>query len=1367
MDMESDNMPQTAQPPRYIVGIGASAGGLEALEQFFAGIGPNTEMSFVVVQHLSPDYKSVMAELLSRKTSMPVRVIETGMTPEPNTVNLIPPRMNLTIERRTFQLIEKPAPSQLNLPIDIFLKSLAKEYGDRCVAVILSGTGSDGTRGVRAVHEAGGVVVTQSPSSAKFDGMPRSAIASGVTDLIDDVPTITNRLNLMAESGRQALATVSTFDSVSSAQTTSRILQMMSDATGVNFSGYKQSTVGRRIARRMAINHITEIAAYGALVQASQDEKDALFRDLLIGVTRFFRDRETWSALQRLVIRPLVADIPHGGEFRAWVPGCSTGEEAYTLAMLIDEEVRAQRRLLDVKIFATDIDSRAIDTAIRGVFPESVVADIEPERLAEHFKRQGDSFEVKANIRKSVMFASHNVTRDPAFTRLDLISCRNLLIYFEQHLQELALRSFHFGLKPGGALLLGSSESLGTYSDRFTTVDSRLKIFRSGPSTKADFPNRTSPSAPVVARSDVRTASPTNDVSSVARNTLNDRYLPPAVVVDTDFRLLEVFGRTNHILTLKPGVPALRILDMVHPSISRVLASAVPSAIRAGTAMTFHPVVFEDDGPEQSLQVIPLTNQALVVFDAGRIDRHAMSTEANDTDPQPVSVAIDAQVAGQLEQLQRELQVSMADQQALVEELETSNEELQATNEELLAANEELQSSNEELQSVNEELHTVNAEYQQKFVAFEQLTTEMNQLLAATDIGILFLDGNLAIRTFTPTVTNFFPILESDIGRPLNDLALKSSGAELISEIEHVLTGGVPAERLVDTHVGPVLVRILPYESSGQRGVLVTYTDVTEVQRPYDLARRVFDVLPAQVALIDSDGTIRIVNGEWERFGSENGANPSAIGVGSNYLDACTGEDGERMRAGIESVLRGELEIFTMEYPCDTPTEARWFLSRCTTTADHDAVVVIHFDVTAQKQAERLLSVLATQDHLTGVLNRRGFDQQLNIEQSRIRRRGVPAAGVLIDCDDFKQINDQLGLAGGDTVLATVTRRIQGALRPGDTLARIGGDEFVVLIPEVRIAEAEVIAERIRLAVASQPVAVSHRDISLTVSASVVAIDEQIPTLEILLERTRLGLTAGKSNGKNRVIVSGQAPDSVAAMTTYQQEIQALLADERGLVTVGQRIVDLASGTTIGYELLTRTVTPSSMSPLMMFQVAQEMGVLGALDESCLRSALRTAQTLPRANVNLYPSTLLGMSMSNLEGLFSSNPQGSIVVELSEQQIVGDASYLLPFVQLLRSVGVGIAIDDVGFGRTALESLIILEPDVVKIDRTYIAGVWNDRVRQQWLTRLVRAAQSLGADLIAEGVERKQDAAVAAEIGIQFGQGLYFGRPELIDITLP
>lgn len=1348
--------PATQQRSLPLVGIGASAGGLESLEGLFAAMPADTGMVFVVIQHLSPTHRSMMPELLSRVTKMRVRVAADGDELVPNTVNLIPPGQFLTVVEGRLHLEPKPPAPSFTLPIDRFFESMAALGGDDAIAIVLSGTGSDGTRGALALRAAGGLVLVESPSSARFDGMPRSVIDAKAYDLVG---TLAELANFLARIGsmptRLEGAVEPTVDPLL------EILRLLCDTTGVDFENYKRGTVKRRIGRRMNAHGLIDPLDYLTLLGASAEERELLLRELLIRVTSFFRDPEVWDGLVERVIRPLVAEAPERGVLRLWVAACSTGEEAYSLAMVVLDEIEAQGRSLELRVFATDIDREGLELAAQGRYRPSQLAGVSDERRERYFNKSDGAFTVSPQLRRCVMFAHHDVTSDAPFTRLDLVSCRNLFIYLNGDLQSRVLGAFHFALKPGGALMLGASETLSEVDDLFAPIEGGKKLFRTT-GTRRGAPWSRAFRAPELAprRDAVRTPLGSPSMGAVDRSArmLAERYSPPAVLVEASGRVRHVFGDVGEFLRLRSGAAQLNVLDMSRPEIRAALTAGLPRALRTGDAVSF-PALLDGVEPDDGGVVVRVTPVniggsdeyagALVAFERAR---GASSQLPGPLDPLRV----------QLEELQGELQRSHNEQQHLVEQLETFNEELQATNEEMVAANEELQATNEELQSVNEELFTVNAENTRRIHELEVLRHDLDHLLEATDVGTLVVDGDLVIRRFTPSVAAFLPILERDVGRPVSHLANTLGGQLFLDDVATVARTGETCERSIDSVVGPVLMRMIPYRMRELDGVLITFVNVSTVKRNFELSRRVLDALPAHIAVLDRDGVITMVNAAWERFAAENGGDPRLTGPGANYLAAADADtEAASIAAGLRAVLSGEVSDHVAVYPCDgADGTERWFLVQCTSAGQHEAAVV-HFDITAQKQAERLLVELATHDPLTGVLNRRGIEAELEVVLRRSRRTQRPACAVMLDCDDFKRINDRVGHAGGDAVLRTVARRIAATLRAGDLLARIGGDEFLVLLPEAAMEAAQVAAERIRLAVGSEAVAVSGDDITLTVSACVVPLSDEVHSLEHLIDCSHEGLRSSKQRGKNTVSASAGS-----AWSTRRAELTTMMNGNQ-LGVAAQAIVTTDGAQVVGAELLTRQVVAPFTPPSTIFRVAMEEGMLSIIDEHVLRRCLEVAGSLelPGArHVNVYPSTLLAMSPERIDAIFAgaSSDEHPLVIELSEQQLLGDPADLVHVLDRLRSHDVQISLDDVGFGRTPLETLIVVEPHIVKIDSTFIHGVHTSEARRRNLHRLVQATRALGACLIAEGVEQRSELAVVEELGIELCQGYLFAEPVLV-----
>lgn len=816
-----------------IVGIGASAGGLAAIERFLDAMPPEAERSLalVVVQHLDPERKSILSDLIRQHTRMTVHEATDGLTVEPGAIYVIPPRKDLALVNGKLQLIEPTSPRGLRLAIDFFFRSLAADRGDKSIAVILSGSGTDGTLGLRAIKEAGGLALAQLPDTAQYDSMPRSAIVTGLVDYTlppDEMPArimayITHAFARIPQREKAAPPGARLNEPLQ------RIFSLLRSHTRHDFSRYKHNTILRRIERRMAVHQLETLDAYVRLLQQDSAEIGILFRELLIGVTNFFRDPEAFASLQERVIPTLLQGKRNGDTLRVWVPGCSTGEEAYSIAMLIQEQLSQSKADIRPQIFATDIDPEAIDQARSAVYPNGIAADVLPERLARFFAEENGAYRVKKVIRDMVVFAEQNVADDPPFSRMDLIACRNLLIYMNGDLQRRVLPLFHYALNPMGYLFLGTSESVGEFSDLFAPVDRKWKIFVRKPGllpqrASVDFARPLLPlesSARRIRAENRREA--TLDVRQALEQALLNQHTPAAVVVNGDGDVLYIHGRTGYYLEPAPGEASLNILRMAREGLRLELMTALRKAGATQETVVQRSLTVRANGATQiiNLAVEPLNAGSqfaglyMVVFEP------IQASIRLDELPQPPSPGDKDQ---RITQLERELRSKEEYLQTTIEELETSNEELTSTNE-------ELQSSNEELQSVNEELMTVNMELQKKIEELSRVNNDLNNLLASTGIGTVFVDSLLRIQRFTPAATDIINLIQTDLGRPVAHIASNLVGyTDLIKDVTAVIDTLIPKEREVQVRDGKwYLMRIQPYRTLENviEGAVITFVDLT------------------------------------------------------------------------------------------------------------------------------------------------------------------------------------------------------------------------------------------------------------------------------------------------------------------------------------------------------------------------------------------------------------------------------------------------------------------------------------------------------------------------------------------------------------
>ena len=814
-----------------IVGIGASAGGLEALQQFFQHMPGNSGLSFVVIQHLSPDYKSLMADILGKHTEMTVIQAENGMEVRPDTVYLIPPKKNMTITDGKLVLTDY-IHGTLNHPIDVFFTSLAQEQKERGIAVVMSGTGSDGTSGIKAVKERGGLVIIQSPETAKFDGMPRSAINTGLADfiltpdeIVDEILNFCNYPTLIKPQEQEVLLT--------DEETFPRIYASLKKVSGIDFTNYKRTTVLRRIERRMVVTHSTNLAEYVNLLSENPEEANILVKEILIGVTNFFRDPPYFDKLKEKVIYSIVERSSEKDPIRVWSAGCSTGEEAYSIAILFREVLDELNVHRDIKIFATDVDTKAIEQAGKGVYTESILDDVSSERLARFFSKKGDQYTISKEIRRMIIFAPHNMLSDPPFGKLDLISCRNVMIYFQPVLQRSLFGIFHSALKNGGYLFLGKSETAGEYSSVFAPVCSTEKIYIHKGEGKVDEFTPPSFNIPNVQAVSPRTFNVSDrDAGDYSMESTYvhflESFLPASVVVNEANSVIHFFGNYTDYLAIAPGKATFNLFSMINDDLSLVASTALNRCRSEHVTVTYTGIVVDCPGGRRNIDLtvspVPGKNKE----DTGLIA--VLFMEHKDGIPEGITEKydVDTTAARRIEDLEQELHESQNDLKSTIGELETVNEELQAANEELLTANEELQSSNEELQSVNEELYTVNTEYQQKLDELTMLTNDLSNFLSSTMIGILFVDSSLNIRKFTEYIGREFQLMEHDVGRSLQIFAHSFPDEDIIKDAGDVLKDLVPIDREVTAMNGRFYtLRIAPYRTTENniRGLVITIID--------------------------------------------------------------------------------------------------------------------------------------------------------------------------------------------------------------------------------------------------------------------------------------------------------------------------------------------------------------------------------------------------------------------------------------------------------------------------------------------------------------------------------------------------------------
>ena len=956
-----------------IVAIGMSAGGLEAATQFLHAMPIDSGAGFVIVQHLEPVRKSLLAELLSRQTKMPVVDIEDGMRVKPNRVHVIIPAKTLLIKDGVFSLIEPDEARAQRHPIDHFFTSLAAERGAKAVAIVLTGAGSNGSAGLLDIKQEGGLGIAQDPETASFDSMPRHAIAANAVDYVLPIAKMPEALMAYFAHSYVKDAPEAIEPTKGGKASLDDVLTLIRSRSGHDFRQYKRNTLARRTHRRMGLMHIEKLDEYVATLRSDPEELAALTSDLMINVTGFFRDPDAWDALEREAIKPIVDKAEPGQHIRVWVPACSTGEEAYSIAMLLAERCEAAGKGLGVKVFGTDLADHNLTAARKGLYPASMVESLSPERLKRFFDKSGDIYQVKSDIRETVLFASQNLLSDPPYSKMDLVSCRNLLIYLEPAAQDKVLSLAHFALREGGYLFLGNSETIGTRDHHFATMSKRWRIYRRlGPSRSSAIDFSAWPARD--ARADQRPAGP--KVADIAIRSLAERFAPAAVVIDRNYRIHHFHGVTDDYLAQPAGAPTLDLMELARDGLRMAIRRTVSKAISEGKAVTID-VARGPNGARVAVTADPLPTRDdieplfLVTFVAaeGATPSPARTRKAAKVSERDPSADFEAE----LKAARDELRGTTEQFETANEELKAANEEITSVNEELQATNEELEASKEELQSLNEELNAVNSQLERKLAELEESGDDLRNLLAGSDIATIFLDERMRIKWFTPAIQSLFDLLEQDVGRPLANFAQKFGEVGLAAKAEAAIAKLATFEEEVRGDDGRCFsLRVKPYRTRDNRivGAVASFVDISDLRTKQnetmaarDYAEAIVRTVRDPLIVLTSDFTVVSANPAYYKIFDKR---PADV-VGRGIFEIGGGRwDTPRFRQLIEEMLptHGQIDDFDVEF--DVPALGkRQMLINARRIPGKDGrpalILIAQEDVTERKDLERHQHLLVSE----------------------------------------------------------------------------------------------------------------------------------------------------------------------------------------------------------------------------------------------------------------------------------------------------------------------------------------------------------------------------------------------------------------------
>ena len=1478
-------MVDTEDPQTPItVGIGASAGGLEALSQLVAGLDPDSPIAYVILQHVSPSHRSMMADILGRETALDVENMTDGTVPRAGCIYVVPASSVAVIQDGAFQLTEMLQDGSPKPPINEFLSSLATEKGEGAVGIVLSGTGSDGTVGLRAIQAEGGITMVQKPETAKYSGMPMAAIEAGVGDYMLSPEEMAERLVNLARLhplGEDDLPQ----------PTLDRLVGMVQEKRQIDFSGYKTGTLARRIKRRVVATGSGTVANYLEWTDAHPEELDLLVRDILISVTAFFRDPESFRALEELV-GAICEAKEDGAEIRVWVAGCATGEEAYSIAIQFAEALRQQTTTHPIQIFATDIDDEALDVARRGIYPPTALAKVPTELVDKYFQPARDMFEVGKQLRDMVVFARHNLVDDPPFMRTDLIACRNVLIYFDHSLQAKVLKRFHFALNDGGYLFLGRSESIDQGKTLFSEENRQQSLYRKGEGGAIASSPQASTPAPAPSRS-LGGAQQRRQTAERMLDSLVHHMGATAALCDREGNIQHTAGDVGRFLTFPKGTVRVAIGEVVIQPFQGELIAILHRLGQSDSVIHGEPH-----------QVDNAWWQLWVFLEAGHHERHLLvlitpvDVSGATAETLPFAPTAEGEAVAsddQTQALREQLATANEQLQSLNEEAQASNEELQATNEELEASNEELQASNEELVSVNDELNTKTAQ-------LTELNEEYQHLYDSLDFPILVLNPNLTLRRLNQEARERFNLSEAAVGESLASLRLPTYLADLdqrlnlaleqgrtqealiseegrylslevvpgldpkgavqtlnvivmdVTEVTRVqteleasrqrlqtlmenttiilamkdLTGGYvyANRRFLDTFgletqgysgktdfqlfphafaadiwardlealragevvhaehtlTGPGRERVFRtvhqvlWDGDGQPSVIITEAeDITERRRAEDqlrIAARVFENAGEAIVVTDATGQIQSINNAFTRitgFTEEDALGESVGGLLKS---------GRHSPAFYESMWeslqdRGFWQGEIWNRRKDGEIYPEWLtINRIDNEEDETQYFVAVFaDITQLKDSQRKIEYLANHDALTGLPNRSLFQDRLGQALAVAERNQSQAALMFIDLDDFKTINDTLGHEVGDELLVQVAAQLRDVVRDVDTVARVGGDEFTVVLTGCDFEGAEYVAHRVVEGLAGS-FQVGARSLRVTASVGLALYPQDGEDVDSLSKSADTAMYRAKDDGRNRVqLYEAELHKRLIEHSAMEEALRRALAQEELRLVYQPKFAADDPDRITGAEALLRWQDPEKgpISPGQFIPVAEKSGLILELgkrveDLLCQQIGQWLAEgfTPPPIAFNVSPRAFRDGQFAS--GLFHcmahcNVPPGQLQVEITEGTLIDNSDSIHREIRNLQEGGIDLAIDDFGTGYSSLGNLKQLPVAELKIDKSFVDGLGEDENDEAIAQASLAMAQALGLRTVAEGVETQQQLQWLQQRGCSCLQGFLLARP--------